>query len=40
MFSRPVPATSTTVAKNELTFTLDQLVQDEDIAFISAEQLI
>ena len=39
MFSRPVPATSTTVAKNELTFTLDQLVQDEDIAFISAAEI-
>jgi len=39
MFSRPVPATSTTIAKNELTFTLDQLVLDENIAFISAAEI-
>ena len=39
MFSRPVPATSTTIAKNELTFTLDQLVNDEDIAYISAAEI-
>lgn len=39
IFSRPVPATSTTIAKNELTFTLDQLVQDENIAYISASEI-
>ena len=39
MFSRPVPATSTTIAKNELTFSVDSLVQDETIAYISADEI-
>jgi len=37
--SRPVPATSTTLAKNELTFTVDSLVQDQDISFIGADEI-
>jgi hypothetical protein len=39
MFSRPVPATSTTIAKNELTFAVDSLVQDETIAYIGADEI-
>lgn len=39
MFSRPVPATSTTAPKNELTFAVDSLVQDETIAYISADEI-
>jgi len=37
--SRPVPATSTTIAKNELSFSVDSLVQDETIAYISADEI-
>ena len=37
--SRPVPATATTLAKNEITFSVDSLVQDETIAYISADQI-
>ena len=37
--SRPVPATSTTLAKNEITFSVDSLVQDETIAYISADEI-
>ena len=39
MFSRPVPATSTTVAKNELTFAVDSLVLDETFSYISADEI-
>jgi len=39
MSSRPVPSTSTTIAKNELTFAVDSLVQDETIAYISADEI-
>ncbi len=39
MFSRPIPATSTTIAKNELTFAVDSLVQDETIAYIGADEI-
>ena len=39
IYSRPVPATATTAAKNELNFTVDSLVQDETIAYISADEI-
>ena len=34
IYSKFIPATSTTIAKNQLNFTLDDLVQDKDISFI------
>ena len=39
LYSRPVPATSTTIAKNEISFSVDSLVQDETIAYISADEI-
>ena len=39
IYSRPVPATATTAAKNEINFTVDSLVQDETIAYIGADEI-
>ena len=39
IYSLPIPATSTTLAKNQLNFIVDELVLDEEIAYISADEI-
>ena len=39
IYSLPIPATATTIAKNQLNFIVDDLVNDEEIGYISADEI-
>ena len=39
IYSLPIPATATTIAKNQLNFIVDELVLDEEIGYISADEI-